>query len=50
MSRSLSYKNVSKRRFNCMKSTMRARVHDFARKKIPYYRLAGTIKSQAAVH
>ncbi|MGI6422855.1 MAG: hypothetical protein ACOX0N_11770 [Syntrophomonadaceae bacterium] len=32
MSRSLSYKNVSKRRFNCMKSTMRARVHDFARK------------------
>ncbi len=30
MSRSLSYKNVSKKRFNCMKSSMRSRVSAFA--------------------
>ncbi len=30
MSRSLSYKNVTSKRFNCMKSAMRSRVRDFA--------------------
>jgi len=32
MSRSLSYKNVTKQRFSCMKSAMHARVNAFAKK------------------
>lgn len=31
MSRTLHYKNVNKKRFECMKSTMRSRVNEFAR-------------------